>query len=31
MYHIESMIWMAEADAKMHLREYIFEDDLNIW
>ncbi|CAB3988376.1 DNA replication licensing factor MCM2, partial [Paramuricea clavata] len=28
--HIESMIRMAEANAKMHLREYIFEDDVNM-
>ena len=28
--HIESMIRMAEAHAKMHLREYVVEDDVNM-
>ncbi|XP_014218789.1 DNA replication licensing factor Mcm2 [Copidosoma floridanum] len=28
--HIESIIRMAEANAKMHLREYIREEDMNI-
>merc|ERR1712183_162018 len=28
--HIESMIRMAEAHAKVHLREYVREDDINI-
>jgi len=28
--HIESMIRMAEAHAKMHLREYVREDDVNM-
>jgi len=28
--HIESMIRMAEAHAKMHLREYVGEDDVNM-
>jgi DNA replication licensing factor MCM2 len=28
--HIESMIRMAEAHAKMHLREYVTDDDLNM-
>ena len=28
--HIESMIRMAEANAKMHLREYVREDDVNM-
>ena len=28
--HIESMIRMAEAHAKLHLREYVREDDINI-
>ncbi|KAG1671758.1 DNA replication licensing factor mcm2 [Nymphon striatum] len=28
--HIESMIRMAEAHAKMHLREYVNEDDVNM-
>ena len=28
--HIESMIRMAEANAKMHLREYITEEDVNM-
>lgn len=28
--HIESMIRMAEANAKMHLREYVTEDDVNM-
>ena len=28
--HIESMIRMAEAHAKMHLREYVTEDDVNM-
>jgi len=28
--HIESMIRMAEAHAKMHLREYVHEDDVNM-
>lgn len=30
MRHIESMIRMAEAHAKMHLREYVTEDDVNM-
>ncbi|KAJ8371504.1 hypothetical protein AAFF_G00307830 [Aldrovandia affinis] len=28
--HIESMIRMAEAHARMHLREYVLEDDVNM-
>lgn len=28
--HIESMIRMAESHAKMHLREYVTEDDVNM-
>jgi len=28
--HIESMIRMAEANARMHLREYVHEDDVNM-
>ncbi|KAM9800563.1 DNA replication licensing factor MCM2 isoform X1 [Syngnathus typhle] len=28
--HIESMIRMAEAHAKMHLRDYVIEDDVNM-
>uniref|UniRef100_A0A3B4BBU2 DNA replication licensing factor MCM2 n=1 Tax=Periophthalmus magnuspinnatus TaxID=409849 RepID=A0A3B4BBU2_9GOBI len=28
--HIESMIRMAEAHAKMHLRDYVVEDDVNM-
>ena len=28
--HIESMIRIAEAHAKMHLREYVHEDDVNM-
>ncbi|XP_031573704.1 DNA replication licensing factor mcm2-like [Actinia tenebrosa] len=28
--HIESMIRMAESHAKMHLREYVMEDDVNM-
>ncbi|XP_077582359.1 DNA replication licensing factor MCM2 [Stigmatopora nigra] len=28
--HIESMIRMAEAHAKMHLRDYVTEDDVNM-
>merc|ERR1712228_663199 len=28
--HIESMIRMAEAHAKMHLREFVSEDDVNM-
>lgn len=28
--HIESMIRMAEAHAKMHLRDYVNEDDVNM-
>lgn len=28
--HIESMIRLAEAHAKMHLREYVCEDDVNM-
>jgi DNA replication licensing factor MCM2 len=28
--HLESMIRMAEASAKMHLREYIRADDVNL-
>ena len=30
MRHIESMIRLAEANAKMHLREYVHEDDVNM-
>lgn len=30
MRHIESMIRMAEAHAKMHLRDYVLEDDVNM-
>ena len=30
MRHIESMIRMAEANAKMHLRDYVNEDDVNM-
>ena len=30
MRHIESMIRMAEGHAKMHLREYVTEDDVNM-
>lgn len=28
--HIESMIRMAEAHARMHLRDYVLEDDVNM-
>lgn len=28
--HIESMIRMAEAHARMHLRDYVHEDDVNM-
>lgn len=28
--HIESMIRMAEANAKIHLRDYVQEDDVNM-
>jgi hypothetical protein len=28
--HIESMIRMAEAHARMHLRDYVIEDDVNM-
>lgn len=28
--HIESIIRMAEAHAKMHLRDYVLEDDVNM-
>lgn len=28
--HIESMIRMAEAHARIHLREYVHEDDVNM-
>lgn len=28
--HIESMIRMSEAHARMHLREYVQEDDVNM-
>lgn len=28
--HIESMIRMAEAHARMHLRDYVMEDDVNM-
>lgn len=28
--HIESMIRMAEAHAKFHLRDYVQEDDVNM-
>lgn len=30
MRHIESMIRMAEAHARMHLRDYVLEDDVNM-
>lgn len=30
MRHIESMIRMAEAHARMHLRDYVQEDDVNM-
>lgn len=30
MRHIESMIRMSEAHARMHLREYVQEDDVNM-
>lgn len=30
MRHIESMIRMAEAHARMHLRDYVMEDDVNM-
>ena len=28
--HVESIIRMSEAHAKMHLREYVNEDDVNM-
>ena len=28
--HIESVIRLAEASAKMHLRQYVTEDDVNM-
>jgi DNA replication licensing factor MCM2 len=28
--HIESMIRIAEANAKIHLREFVHEDDVNM-
>jgi len=28
--HIESVIRLAEANAKMHLRAYVIEDDVNL-
>lgn len=28
--HIESMIRMAEAHARIHLRDYVMEDDVNM-
>lgn len=28
--HVESMIRMAEAHAKMHLRDYVRQDDLDV-
>jgi len=28
--HLESMIRMAEAHARMHLREYVQEEDINV-
>lgn len=28
--HIESLIRMAEANARMHLRDYVHEDDVNM-
>lgn len=28
--HIESMIRMAEAHARIHLRDYVIEDDVNM-
>ena len=28
--HLESLIRMSEAHAKMHLREYVSDDDINI-
>lgn len=30
MRHIESMIRMAEAHARIHLRDYVIEDDVNM-
>ena len=30
MRHIESMIRMSEAHARMHLREYVNDDDVNM-
>ena len=30
MRHIESMIRMAESHAKMHLRDYVNEEDVNM-
>ena len=28
--HLESLIRMSEAHAKMHLREYVSDDDINV-
>jgi len=28
--HIESLIRIAEANARMHLREYVHDDDINM-
>lgn len=28
--HVESMVRMAEAHARMHLREHVLEDDVNM-
>ena len=28
--HLESLIRMSEAHAKMHIREYVSDDDINI-
>lgn len=28
--HLESMIRMAESHARMHLRDYVMEDDVNM-
>ena len=30
MRHIESMIRMAEAHARLHLRDYVIDDDVNM-
>lgn len=30
MRHIESVIRLAEAHAKMHLREFVLDDDVNM-